>query len=497
MSKKIHVGVVGAGVSGLRCADVLLAQGVKVTILEARDRIGGRFCQSDELGYTVDIGPNWIHTWDSGEVHPIFHLAQQTGTPLHKWNNKQLLFDAAGAALPSETTDRLSTLLWDVIGEAFAYSEAEHKKNGGVDIPAEDSLYDFVSRRAKELLSESEADQELLVQMSEMWGAYVGEPVWRQSLRFAWMEECCGGEEMFVASNYRAIFDVIAKPAQDEAKILLGKRVVSVMTSDDARVSSGQVQVTTTDGEVFSFDEVVMSTPLGWLQKNKAATFQPALPDRLSAAIDHLSFSYLEKVFITFPRAFWISDETQDNFASYTNWLAPAYAADTNPQKWPQEIWNLAAFDKPNRHPTLLFYTYGDCSRHIVDQVYGRSRDEKYRFITDFFRPYYSRLPGYDPTMADCVPKAVLATTWQKDELNGNASYCNFQVGIEAADQDVLAIRSGVPDRRLWFCGEHAAPFEECGTVAGAYLSGQSAAENILAANGLGGDGSGDGDDDK
>ena len=34
--------VVGAGISGLRCAEVLAQQGLKVTILEGRDRIGGR-----------------------------------------------------------------------------------------------------------------------------------------------------------------------------------------------------------------------------------------------------------------------------------------------------------------------------------------------------------------------------------------------------------------------------------------------------------------------
>jgi NADPH-dependent 2,4-dienoyl-CoA reductase/sulfur reductase-like enzyme len=37
-----HVGVVGAGVAGLRCAEVLLQHGAKVTILEGRDRVGGR-----------------------------------------------------------------------------------------------------------------------------------------------------------------------------------------------------------------------------------------------------------------------------------------------------------------------------------------------------------------------------------------------------------------------------------------------------------------------
>lgn len=39
-----HVCVVGAGIAGLRCAEVLLEQGIKVTVLEGRDRIGGRVC---------------------------------------------------------------------------------------------------------------------------------------------------------------------------------------------------------------------------------------------------------------------------------------------------------------------------------------------------------------------------------------------------------------------------------------------------------------------
>jgi NADPH-dependent 2,4-dienoyl-CoA reductase/sulfur reductase-like enzyme len=40
--RKPHVCIIGAGLAGLRCADILLQQGVKVTIFEARNRIGGR-----------------------------------------------------------------------------------------------------------------------------------------------------------------------------------------------------------------------------------------------------------------------------------------------------------------------------------------------------------------------------------------------------------------------------------------------------------------------
>lgn len=115
-----------------------------------------------------------------------------TKTPLHHWNNKQLIFDSKGNALANEVTERLSTLLWEIIEEAFNFSEAAHQKNGGKEIPKDDSLHDFITRRTREAIADEE-ERKLLIQMSEMFGAYVGEPVWKQSLRFAWMEECCGG----------------------------------------------------------------------------------------------------------------------------------------------------------------------------------------------------------------------------------------------------------------------------------------------------------------
>jgi len=42
MGKIPRVAIIGAGVSGLRCADILGQNGAQVTIFEARDRVGGR-----------------------------------------------------------------------------------------------------------------------------------------------------------------------------------------------------------------------------------------------------------------------------------------------------------------------------------------------------------------------------------------------------------------------------------------------------------------------
>jgi len=69
-----HIGVIGAGMAGLRCSRVLARSGFKVTILEARDRIGGRVHQQSSGGYLVDMGPNWIH---GTKGNPIMALAQK------------------------------------------------------------------------------------------------------------------------------------------------------------------------------------------------------------------------------------------------------------------------------------------------------------------------------------------------------------------------------------------------------------------------------------
>lgn len=112
--------------------------------------------------------------------------------------------------------------------------------------------------------------------------------------------------------------------------------------------------------------------------------------------------------------------------------------------------------------------------------MHNTSSTTHHALLSAFFMPYISLLPNYSASNPDCEPKAILSTEWQKDEFSGYGSYCNFQVGTEDAKGDVEAMRWGVPERRLWFAGEHTAPFEECGTVAGAYLSGEAVAGRML-----------------
>lgn len=108
--------------------------------------------------------------------------------------------------------------------------------------------------------------------------------------------------------------------------------------------------------------------------------------------------------------------------------------------------------------------------------------------------PYIKLLPNYKEGDKECQPRKILCTNWQNDELAGNGSYVNFQVGIEEASTDVSVLREGVKDRGLWIAGEAASPWEELGTVAGAYLSGEGVGKGVVGDYGRGGEGKKEGE---
>jgi choline dehydrogenase-like flavoprotein len=80
MSKTATVIVIGAGVAGLAAATELAASGMSVTILEARNRIGGRvFTQPDPVHQVpIEFGAEFIH----GLPPETLQLLQQQNIPI-------------------------------------------------------------------------------------------------------------------------------------------------------------------------------------------------------------------------------------------------------------------------------------------------------------------------------------------------------------------------------------------------------------------------------
>lgn len=305
----------------------------------------------------------------------------------------------------------------------------------------------------------------------------------------------------FVSSTYQKILEHVSKAALKHADIRFNQPVVKIEAQPRKTLKEHQVVLSTADGQEHQFDEVVVSCPLGWLKQNKSA-FTPDLPPRLIQAIDSISYGRLEKVYVTFPRAFWHTPE-EDNYKppTFALFLDPTYTEHPENITWNQECISLATLPPDHAHQTLLFYLHGPCASHIVSKISNLppSSPEYYTFLNNFLHPFYSRLHGYSATSLECKPLAFLATQWQTDPYAGNGSYSNFQVGLEQGDRDIEVLRDGAgigEERGVWFAGEHTAPFVALGTTTGAYWSGERVAGRVCQVYGLGRIGIGAGRDD-
>lgn len=130
--------------------------------------------------------------------------------------------------------------------------------------------------------------------------------------------------------------------------------------------------------------------------------------------------------------------------------------------------------------PTLLFYVFGPISAHFIEDFSPAITELGLSQYINFFKPYFSKLPGYDEKDADCTPAALIATEWSREKWTGYGSYSNFQVGLTAGGEDIAALRDGIPEQKVWFGGEHTAPILGLGSVSGAYWSGEDAAEKLI-----------------
>jgi monoamine oxidase len=73
--------IIGAGAAGIGAARALLARGLSVAVLEARDRVGGRAVTVSLRGHPVDLGAHWLH---AGPINPLVALALARGEPLRR-----------------------------------------------------------------------------------------------------------------------------------------------------------------------------------------------------------------------------------------------------------------------------------------------------------------------------------------------------------------------------------------------------------------------------
>ena len=110
----IDVIVVGSGISGLAAASRLQSQGAKVTILEAKNRIGGRIYTDHALGAPFEVGAGWIH--GPSRENPIKQLANNIKAETFITDDSNyVLFDSKGEKISDQNFQRIDSQWADIL----------------------------------------------------------------------------------------------------------------------------------------------------------------------------------------------------------------------------------------------------------------------------------------------------------------------------------------------------------------------------------------------
>jgi monoamine oxidase len=423
-----HVLIIGAGVAGLCAAGELGRAGLRVEMLEARDRVGGRIWSiiGNDTDAAIELGAEFVH----GKPPEIFDLAKPAYMQL--------------ASVAGEMWTRRKDRRLEQDNDFFQEVDAilAKMKRGERDRSFQEFLDECCpqdSEAKRWALQYVQGFHAAHPERVGVWGLIEGEEA---------SEEIDGDAQFRVLNGYKMLTDHLQAQLSPQVRLRLNAVVKKVAWR-------GGVEVELASGEKLRAKKAVVTLPLGVLKLGEVA-FDPPLAAK-QRALTCLEMGAVIRVTLRFRKRFW--EELEDAQGKSLAELGFLFSEDIHFPTWWSQL--------PARTPVLTAWSAGPRgeanSGLSAVEVTARALDS------------LANILQFDRNRLGELFVEAHTHDWQADAYS-RGGYSYVAAGGEGAERELAAPLADT----LFFAGE-AANFEgHNGTVNGAMMTGYRVAREIL-----------------
>lgn len=434
MDDEADILIVGAGAAGLAAARELSAEGLKVIVLEARNRIGGRINTHLDQ-FPIELGAEFVHgkPRESLSIVGRAKLTLQKVPSVHWYINNGILTKSG----------EFWSKVEDVMKKMSSYK--------GQDEGFAQFLNDY-KRRTQ--IEDIETIATLYVEGFHAADAHrIGVHGLNKTNEAADQVE---DEKQFrVQDGYK----LVAQTLHDDA-IAAGAKFHLNTSVEEVRWERNQVEVLTKASISFKARLLLITLPLTLLQKG-TVRFTPAIAEKQSVA-NKLAMGDVVKVVLRFREPFWkdLTIPGEDNSPADLKELTFIHA--------PQEPLPTWWTQFPADAPLLAGWAGGPRAQKLARESDDSLLDQSIQTLSHILQTSKTSLEG--------MFEAFYTHSWQTDRFSSGA-YSYIPVGgIDATEALARSM-----DDTLFFAGEATNTTGHQGTVHGAIATGLRAAREIIA----------------